>query len=132
MRRRWGRPDLSPRSGLRPFSIRADCEASLRRLGVDVIDLLQFHWPDQETGVPIEESWGEVLRFVQDGKVRGAGVCNFDQPLLERCEAVGHVDSLQTPLSLIVRDSAGGLIQWCAEHRTRVIVYSPMQVGLLT
>jgi aryl-alcohol dehydrogenase-like predicted oxidoreductase len=59
-------------------------------------------------------------------------VCNLDEPLLERCEAVGHVESLQTPLSLITRNSAGGLLQWCQRHGTGVIVYSPMQVGLLT
>jgi len=130
-RRRDG-PDLAPRSDLHPDAIRADCEASLRRLGVDVIDLLQFHWPDKDTGVPVEESWGELRRLIDDGKVRAAGVCNFDQQLLERCEAVGHVDSLQTPLSLIARDSGSGLLQWCASHETAVIVYSPMQVGLLT
>ncbi|HEV2030407.1 MAG TPA: aldo/keto reductase [Candidatus Dormibacteraeota bacterium] len=130
--RRWDGPDLSPRSDLRPDAIRADCEASLQRLGVDVIDLLQFHWPDKDTGVPVEESWGELLRLVEEGKVRAAGVCNFDEQLLERCEAVGHVDSLQTPMSLIARDSAGRLAQWSAAHRTAVIVYSPMQVGLLT
>jgi aryl-alcohol dehydrogenase-like predicted oxidoreductase len=131
--RRWDGPDRAPRSDLRPASIRADCEASLKRLGVDVIDVLQFHWPDTDTGVPVEESWGELLRLVDEGKVGTAGVCNFDEVLLARCEAVGHVASLQTPLSLIARDSAGGqLLQACAMHQTAVIVYSPMQVGLLT
>jgi aryl-alcohol dehydrogenase-like predicted oxidoreductase len=99
---------------------------------VDAIDLLQFHWPDNDTGTPVEESWGELLRLVTEGKIRAAGVCNFDETLLERCEAVGHVESLQTPFSLITRDSAGGLLQWCQRHDTRVIVYSPMQIGLLT
>jgi len=130
--RRWDSAESPPRSDHRPASIREDCEASLRRLGVDAVDLLQFHWPDKETGTPVEEAWGELLRLVAEGKSRAAGVCNFDQELLERCEAVGHVESLQTPLSLITRDSAAGLIQWCHEHGTRVIVYSPMQVGLLT
>jgi aryl-alcohol dehydrogenase-like predicted oxidoreductase len=130
--RRWDSPDLSPRSDLRPAAIRADCEASLQRLGVDVVDLLQFHWPDKETGVPVEESWGALLRLVEEGKARAAGVCNFDQQLLAHCEAVGHVESLQMPLSLIARDSAAGLMQWCATHNVGVIVYSPMQVGLLT
>jgi aryl-alcohol dehydrogenase-like predicted oxidoreductase len=130
--RRWDGPDVSPRSDLRPEAIRSDCEASMQRLDVDVIDLLQFHWPDKDTGVPVEESWGELQRLIEEGKVRAAGVCNFDEQLLERCEAVGHVDSLQTPLSLIARDSAAGLLQWCDAHDTSVIVYSPMQVGLLT
>jgi aryl-alcohol dehydrogenase-like predicted oxidoreductase len=129
--RRWDGVS-PPRSDHRPASIRADCEASLRRLKVDAIDLLQFHWPDKDTGTQVEESWGELLRLVTEGKIRGAGLCNFDEPLLERCEAVGHVESLQIPFSLIARDSADGLLQWCERHDTRVIVYSPMQIGLLT
>jgi len=129
--RRWDGVNPS-RSDHRPASIRADCEASLRRLKMDAIDLLQFHWPDNDTGTPVEESWGELLRLVSEGKIRAAGVCNFDEPLLDRCEAVGHVESLQIPFSLIVRESASGLIQWCDRNNTRVIVYSPMQVGLLT
>jgi aryl-alcohol dehydrogenase-like predicted oxidoreductase len=130
--RRWDSPTTAPRSDHRPASVRADCEASLRRLGVDEIDLLQLHWPDSDTGTPIEESWGELLRLVKDGKSRGAGVCNFGEELLERCEAVGHVESVQMPFSLIARESAGGLIQRCHERGIAVIVYSPMQVGLLT
>lgn len=130
--RLWDGPDAQPRSDLRPASIRAGCESSLRRLGVEAIDLMQFHWPDHQTGVPVEESWGELMRLMEEGKIRAAGVCNFDRRLLERCEPIGHVDSLQTPLSMIARGSAGGLIQWCAKHEIGVIVYSPMQVGLLT
>jgi aryl-alcohol dehydrogenase-like predicted oxidoreductase len=130
--RRWDSPTAPPRSDHRPASIRADCEGSLRRLGVDAIDLLQLHWPDTETGTPVEESWGELLTLVTEGKIRSAGVCNFDVDLLERCEAVGHVESLQMPFSLIARDSAGGLMQWCHQRGIVVIVYSPMQVGLLT
>ena len=129
--RRWD-GDSPPRSDLRPASIRVDCEASLRRLKVDAIDLLQFHWPDNDTGTPVEESWGELLRLVTEGKIRAAGVCNFDEQLLEQCEAVGHVESLQAPFSLVARNSAAGVLQWCDRHDTRVIVYSPMQVGLLT
>jgi aryl-alcohol dehydrogenase-like predicted oxidoreductase len=130
--RRWDGPRARPRSDHRPASIRADAEASLRRLGVDAIDLMQLHWPDTDTGTPVEESWGELLRMVGEGKIRSAGVCNFDVDLLERCEALGHVASVQMPFSLIARESAGGLMQWCHEHRIAVIVYSPMQVGLLT
>jgi len=116
---------------LRPDSIRKECEASLRRLGVQQIDLYQFHWPD-ETGTPVEDSWQTMVRLVEEGKVRAAGVSNFDVPLLERCEAIRHVDSLQPPFSLIRRDAAEREIPWCAEHETGVIVYSPMQSGLLT
>ena len=120
-----------PRQVLRPESIRRECEASLRRLGVERIDLYQFHWPD-ETGVPVEDSWAEMARLVDEGKVRAAGVSNFDVALLERCEAIRHVDSLQPPFSLIRRRAAAEEIPWCAAHGTGVIVYSPMQSGLLT
>lgn len=120
-----------PRRVLRPESIRAECEASLRRLGVERIDLYQFHWPD-ETGTAIADSWGEMRRLVDEGKVRAAGVSNFDVSLLARCEAIRHVDSLQPPFSLIRRDVGAREIPWCHNHGTGVICYSPMQSGLLT
>jgi aryl-alcohol dehydrogenase-like predicted oxidoreductase len=120
-----------PKQTLRPESIRRECEASLRRLGVERIDLYQFHWPD-ETGTPVEDSWAEMARLVDEGKVRAVGVSNFDVPLLERCEALRHVDSLQPPFSLIRRQAAEREFPWCVAHGTGVIVYSPMQSGLLT
>lgn len=120
-----------PVSDLRPQAIRRECEQSLRRLGTEAIDLYQFHWPDQ-TGPPVEESWAEMVRLLEEGKVRAIGVCNFGTHLLDRCEAVRHVDSLQPPFSMINRDMASGLLPWCLEHNTGVIVYSPMQAGLLT
>jgi len=125
------RPDAPPRQVLEPGSIRRECEASLRRLGVEQIDLYQFHWPDQ-SGTPIEDSWEAMIRLAEEGKVRAAGVSNFDVPLLERCEAIRHVDSLQPPLSLIRRQVAESDIPWCAAHKTGVIGYSPLQSGLLT
>jgi aryl-alcohol dehydrogenase-like predicted oxidoreductase len=121
----------APRRSLQPASIRQECEASLRRLGVERIDLYQFHWPD-ETGARIEDSWNTLVRLKEEGKVRAIGVSNFDVSLLERCEAIHHVDSLQPPFSLIRRDAAEREIPWCAEHRTGVICYSPMQSGILT
>jgi aryl-alcohol dehydrogenase-like predicted oxidoreductase len=124
-------PKAQPRQDLRPESIRRECEASLRRLGVETIDLYQFHWPDQ-TGTPVEDSWAEMLRLVEEGKVRWAGVSNFDVALLERCEALGHVNSLQPPFSLIRRQVAESILPWCEKNGTGVIVYSPMQSGLLT
>jgi len=125
------RPYDEPQRNLRPESIRKEVDASLRRLGVDHIDLYQFHWPD-ETGTPVEESWGEMERLIEEGKVRAGGVCNFDVSLLERCEKVRHVDSLQPPFSLIRREAAADLIPGSTAHGTGVIVYSPMQSGLLT
>jgi aryl-alcohol dehydrogenase-like predicted oxidoreductase len=125
------RPFAEPQHNLRPESIRKEVEASLRRLGVDRIDLYQFHWPDN-IGTPIEESWGEMARLIDEGKVRAGGVSNFDVGLLERAERVRHVDSLQPPFSLIHRQSGGDVIPWSAAHGTGVIVYSPMQSGILT
>lgn len=123
-------PKAPPVKTLEPASIRRECEASLRRLGVERIDLYQFHFPD-EAGVPIEDSWGEMVRLVEEGKVRWAGVSNFDVALLERCEAIRHVDSIQPPFSAIRRQAATE-IAWAAAHGTGVIVYSPMESGLLT
>lgn len=125
------KPYEEPQRNLRPESIRREVEASLNRLGVERIDLYQFHWPDN-VGTPVEESWGELARLVDEGKVRAAGVSNFDVRLLERAEAIRHVDSLQPPFSLILRDSGADVIPWAAAHGTGVIVYSPMQSGLLT
>jgi aryl-alcohol dehydrogenase-like predicted oxidoreductase len=120
-----------PRRVLKPESIHRECEASLRRLGVARIDLCQFHWPD-ETGTPLEDSWAEMVRLVDEGKVRAISVSSFDVRLLERSEAVRHVDSLQPPFSMINRSAATQEIPWCAAHSTGVICYSPMQSGLLT
>ncbi|MDP9203163.1 MAG: aldo/keto reductase [Gemmatimonadota bacterium] len=120
-----------PVHSLHPDSIRKECEASLRRLGVERIDLYQFHRPD-ETGVPIETSWRTMVQLVEEGKVRAIGVSNFDVSLLKKCEAIRHVDSSQPPFSLIKRDAAASEIPLCRVHATGVICYSPMQAGILT
>jgi aryl-alcohol dehydrogenase-like predicted oxidoreductase len=125
------RPYDEPLHTLKPESIRREVEASLRRLRVDRIDLYQFHWPDQ-TGTPVEESWAEMARLVDEGKVRAAGVSNFSVELLERIEPIHHVESLQPPFSLIRRSSGADVIPWAAANGTGVIVYSPMQSGILT
>jgi len=124
-------PMAKPARRQDPESIPKECESSLKRLGLERIDLFQFHWPD-ESGFAAEDSWAALLKLVDQGKIRAAGVCNYDVPLLERCEAVGHVTSLQPPFSLVRRGVAASLLPWCAEHGTGVIVYSPMQAGLLT
>ena len=114
-----------------PARIRRECEDSLRRLCTEAIDLYQFHWPDQ-SGTPLEDSWGEMLKLVREGKARWVGVSNYDSARLDRCEGLGHVQSLQPPFSMIRRDVAASELPWCAAHETGVIVYSPMQSGLLT
>ncbi len=130
---RWDpdRPTQRPERNSDPALLRREVEASRRRLGVERIDLYQFHWPDEQ-GTPVEDSWGQMARFVEEGKVRAIGVCNYPVALLERCERVRHVDSLQPPFSMIRRDSGGDVIPWAAANGTGVIVYSPMQSGILT
>jgi aryl-alcohol dehydrogenase-like predicted oxidoreductase len=129
----WDESDrMKPaRRVLKPESIRRECEASLRRLGVERIDLYQFHFPD-EAGTSVEDSWATMVKLVEEGKVRAAGVSNFNVELLDRCESIRHVDSLQPPFSLINRAAAAQEIPWCASHQTGVICYSPLQSGLLT
>jgi aryl-alcohol dehydrogenase-like predicted oxidoreductase len=111
-------------------SIRREVDDSLRRLGVERIDLYQVHWPAQD-GTPLEEYWQTMLELKAAGKVRAVGLSNHDVGQLETAEKLGHVDSLQPPFSAIHR-SAVTEIEWCAAHGTGVIVYSPMQSGLLT
>jgi aryl-alcohol dehydrogenase-like predicted oxidoreductase len=114
-----------------PELLKQQCDDSLRRLGVDRIDLLQIHWPGTDD-VPVEDAWGAMAELQDAGKVLWIGVSNFGPDLLERCEPIRHVDSVQPPLSLIDRRAAGDVIPWAAEHGTGVIVYSPMHSGLLT
>lgn len=114
-----------------PDSIRQEVEASLRRLQVEQIDLYQMHWP-AEDGTPLEEYWSTLLELKQAGKVRAVGLSNHSAAQLEVAERLGHVDTLQPPFSAIRRDVALAELPWCAEHQTGVIVYSPMQSGLLS
>ena len=81
-------------SGSRPHEIRAAIEGSLQRLGLDAVDLYQVHWPN-ERKVPVEETWGAMTELRLEGLARAIGVSNFDRTLVERCEAIGHVDSVQ-------------------------------------
>jgi len=114
----------------RADSIVYECEQSLRRLKTDYIDLYQQHWPDP--GTPVAESMGALDKLLQQGKIRAAGVSNFNVEMLE--EAVNAVDlaSLQPPYSMVLRDAEQAELPWCIEHDVGVIAYSPLQRGLLT
>jgi aryl-alcohol dehydrogenase-like predicted oxidoreductase len=125
----WEEPDRIW-TELSPESIRRECEGSLRRLGVERIDLYQFHHPDPN--VPVEESWGTMAELVAEGKVRWAGVSNFGVDLLDRCEPIRHVDSVSPELSLLRSAAARDVIPWCRDHDTGVLAYSPQASGLLT
>ncbi len=117
-------------TGFRPEQVRTAARQSLDRLGIDRIDVYQLHWPDS-TGVPVEETWGAMAALVDEGLVGAIGVSNFDRELIERCEAVRHVDSLQQNFSMLVLDDRE-LIAWCGEQGTGVLAYGPLAFGLLT
>ena len=110
--------------------VRAEVEASLRRLQVETIDLYQIHWPDPDE--EIEEGWGTIADLVKAGKIRYAGVCNFDVEQLKRIQPIHPVASLQPPYSILARGIEAELLAYCAAHNIGVIPYSPMQKGLLT
>ncbi|NJL50737.1 MAG: aldo/keto reductase, partial [Blastochloris sp.] len=114
-----------------PDSIRRELDASLKRLGVERIDLYQMHWPAAD-GTPLESYWQTLLDLKAEGKVRAVGLSNHNAAQLEICESIGHVDTLQPPFSAIRRNVATAELPWCRAHDTGVIVYSPMQSGLLT
>jgi aryl-alcohol dehydrogenase-like predicted oxidoreductase len=115
---------------LRRSSVLAECDASLRRLRVDVIDLYQVHWPEPDEEV--EEGWAAIGDLIKTGKVRFGGVCNFNVPQLERAQAIRPITSLQPPYSMLRRDVEAEILPWCAAHGVGVVAYSPMQAGLLT
>jgi aryl-alcohol dehydrogenase-like predicted oxidoreductase len=124
-------PQAMPRQAANPDSIRREVEASLQRLGVERIDLYQVHWPTQD-GTPLEAYWQAMLDLKREGKVRAVGLSNHDAAQLERAEHLGHVDTLQPPFSAIHRAAGADELPWCKAHETGVIVYSPMQSGLLS
>jgi len=113
---------------LKADSIRRECENSLRRLQVDRIDLYQIHWPTED----LEEGWDEMAKLQKEGKVRWIGVSNFDASQLRRARKIAPITSLQPPYSLIRREVEAENLPYCYSQRIGVIVYSPMQSGLLT
>ena len=115
---------------LKRDSIRAEVEASLRRLKVDVIDLYQIHWPEPDED--IEEGWTTMAELKAEGKVRYIGVSNFNVDQLERARKIAPVTSLQPPYSAISPEIEEDILPYCQEHQIGVIVYSPMKSGLLT
>lgn len=124
-----GRP-LTVYKYARPESVMEECERSLRRLKSDYIDVFQIHWPDDTT--PVEDTFGAVARLIEQGKVRAAGVSNFAPELMERANAVCPLASSQPPYSMVLRDAETDVIPWCEENGVGVVVYSPLQRGLLT
>jgi aryl-alcohol dehydrogenase-like predicted oxidoreductase len=116
---------------LRAESIRRECEASLRRLQVEVIDLYQVHWPADDLA-ETEEGWATLAKLQAEGKVRWIGVSNFSLEEMKKAQSIARVTSLQPPYSLVKREVETELLPYCAGEGIGVIVYSPMGSGLLT
>ncbi len=127
--RRWN-GDGSIYPSLKAASIRKECEDSLRRLNVEIIDLYQVHWPQPEED--IEEGWAEVAKLQKEGKVRWIGVSNFNVSQLKRAQSIAPVTSLQPPYSLVRPDAGQEILPYARSQNIGVIVYSPMSAGLLT
>ena len=118
------------RRSLKASSIREEVEQSLRRLGVDVIDLYQIHWPMPEE--ELEEGWSTLVDLKREGKVRHIGMCNANVEQLQRLTRIAPVETLQPPYSLIHPDVERDILPYCRELNIGVIAYSPMASGLLT
>lgn len=120
--------------GVRPYlkadSVREELEGSLRRLGVDAIDLYQIHWPNPEED--IEEAWEEINKARDEGLVKWAGVSNHNAAQMERLRAIAPVTSLQPPYSMLARGIEDETLPYCGEHHIGVVGYSPMVSGMLT
>lgn len=115
---------------LKAGSIKAEAESSLRRLQTDVIDLYQIHWPLPDED--IEEGWQAISDLIAEGKVRFGGVSNFNVAQMKRIAPIHALTSLQPPYSMIKTDIEAEILPYCGEHNMGVIVYSPMQAGLLS
>jgi aryl-alcohol dehydrogenase-like predicted oxidoreductase len=116
---------------LTPASLRAECEGSLERLGVERIDLYQLHWPVAEVEV-VEAAWETLGELRDEGKIRWAGVSNFDLDLLGRCDRIRPIDAAQLPLSLLEDRIVESELPWLAERSVPTLVYSPLESGLLS
>jgi aryl-alcohol dehydrogenase-like predicted oxidoreductase len=117
-------------NSLKTDSIRRECEASLRRLKIDTIDLYQIHWPNPEPD--IEEAWATLAKLKQEGKIRWTGVSNFTSKQMDRCRKIAPIASLQPPYSAVSPEIEDDTLPYCLKHSIGVIVYSPMKSGLLS
>ena len=115
---------------LRRESVHREVDVSLQRLGIDCIDLYQIHWPEPDE--EIEEGWGAVAELVEAGKIRYAGVSNFNMEQLKRIQPIHPVTSLQPPYSMLRREVEEEILSYCRENQIGIVAYSPMQAGLLT
>lgn len=114
----------------RPEHIRAACDGSLERLGIDVIDLYYLHRIDPK--IPVEETWGAMAELVAAGKVQWLGVSEPSVAELDRISRIHPVTAVQSELSLWTRDYLADVVPWCAAHSTSFVAFSPLGRGFLT
>jgi aryl-alcohol dehydrogenase-like predicted oxidoreductase len=117
-------------TGFRPDQVKEAARKSLGRLQRDVIDVYQLHWPT--SSVPVEDTWGAMAELVDEGLVRHIGVSNFDRELIERCEKIRHVDSLQPHFSMLHHAGRHRFFPFCKENGTGIVAYGPLAGSLLT
>lgn len=115
---------------LKADSVKRECEASLRRLDVETIDLYQIHWPEPDED--IEEGWGALAELKKEGKVRWIGVSNFSRSQLERVAPIAPITSLQPPYSIVSPEIEAEVLPYCGANNIGTLVYSPMKSGLLS
>jgi len=126
----WKPGTSKVRNELSAESVRAECEASLKRLGIETIDIYHIHWPIPDDG--IEEAWEAIAGLIEAGKVRFGAVSNFSRSQLERVEMLHPVSALQPPYSMLERSIENEQLPYCLERGIGVLSYSPMQNGLLS
>jgi aryl-alcohol dehydrogenase-like predicted oxidoreductase len=127
---RWRSGSTTPFGQLDAESVREEAEASLKRLNTEVIDLYQIHWPNPDKD--IEEAWTAIAKLLEQGKVRYAGVSNFNVTQLKRVQALHPVTSLQPPYNMLERGVEDEVLEYCVANHIGIVVYSPMKAGLLT
>jgi aryl-alcohol dehydrogenase-like predicted oxidoreductase len=123
------------RHALDPDSLRRELENSLRRLQTNTIDLYQIHWATwsgSSSRPDVENAWRTLVEEKKKGKIRHIGVSNFKAEEMAWIGAIEPVSSLQPPYSMLKREVEAEILPYCADHKIGVIVYSPMQAGLLT
>ncbi len=128
--RRWSADGKELYGNLKKEEIKKECDASLKRLGIDIIDLYQIHWPQPEED--IEEAWSAIAELIKEGKVRYGGVSNFNVEQIKRIMSINKPASLQPPYNILRREIEKQELPFCKENNIGVITYSPLERGLLT
>ena len=115
---------------MEPESVRKQCESSLKRMGIDTIDLFLAHWPRPIEA--LEAGWQTCADLIKEGKVRYIGVSNFTIEQMEQIQPIHPISAMEPPYSMIMRRIESDVLPYCIQHKMGVVVYSPLQQGILT